>query len=263
VARRKLREQEKRDQEKSKPQPRNLMTIAAIGFMMLAGFACVDSAIAAPETGRSYISVVGTPAVQKVASTAPETSPAPVVPVVAPVAPAPVVQAPAEAPVTPKIAVGEQYGSITVPRFNNGMRDLYEGTSNAIMDTLDSTGKLVTGRYKSTAPFGAPVITGVAGHSGVGDYSPFTNVKSLVPGDTAVIETSAGTYTYKYLWQEQVDPTDNKVLYNPVFRTPERKAGDAVEKALVLTTCGLLPNGDGDSSVRFIAYFELESSVAK
>jgi sortase (surface protein transpeptidase) len=239
------------------------MTIAAIGFMMLAGFTCVDAAVATPQTGHSYISVLSSPDAQKVASTTPEKAPEPVTPAPDPVAPAPVVQAPTEAPVTPKVAVGEQYGTIEVPRFNNGMRDLYEGTSNAIMDTKDITGKLVTGRYKSTAEFGAKGITGIAGHSGVGDYSPFTKIASLVPGDTAVIETSAGTYTYKYLWQEQVDPSDNKVLYDPVYRTAERKAGGAVEKALVMTTCGLLPNGDGDSSVRFIAYFELVDSKAK
>lgn len=184
-----------------------------------------------------------------------------------------------QAVVTEPVPYGEVYGSIEIPKLGEGWsRPIYEGHGNDVIDIHDALGRTVVSRYVNTKPFGSSGITGITGHSGglydldlwemianpdeeSKNYSPFTRLDELAQGDDLRIRTDVGTYTYELLWTEQVQPSQNEVLYDQVYRTSERRAGDEVDGALVLTTCGVLQDWSGDPSIRRASYFEFTGFV--
>jgi hypothetical protein len=245
---------------------------ASLSLMIfLSGFVAWDHAVT-PSAHASEIIAASTtvtpepvaPAITPVVATPAETpKPVPATPV------APVVTEP---PVSAKVPYGQVIGTLSVSTFGEEHpRDLLEGGSkiaqmNPIVDALDAFSRHVTARYPSTAQFGAKGVVGIAGHRGVGELSPFTRIHEMRAGDTVSIDTAEGTYTYAMLWQQDnIDPHApgaNRILVDPVYRTSE-KTGDPVVRALVITTCGLFANGDGDESVRVATYFEYKSFTPK
>lgn len=179
--------------------------------------------------------------------------------------------------VTEPVAYGATYGSVEIPKFGQSWtRPLKEGAGNDVIDTTDDKGRTVVSRYASTDTFGGSQNVGITGHSGglydldavewatrnydeeSLSYSPFTRMDELAAGDSLIVATSAGRYTYKFLWSEVVNPEQNAVIYEQVYRSAERKPGDEVStQALVVTTCGVLDDWSGDGSIRRIYYFEL------
>lgn len=179
--------------------------------------------------------------------------------------------------VTETVAYGASYGSVEIPRFGaDWSRPLLEGTGADVIDSYDDKGRFIVSRYPSSEPFGASRNVGIAGHSGsvydldlleslTGNYddeslsySPFTRMDELAAGDSLIVASSAGRYTYNFLWSEVVNPEQNEVVYEQVYRSAERKPGEEINtQALVVTTCGVLDNWNGDTSIRRIYYFEL------
>jgi hypothetical protein len=191
-------------------------------------------------------------------------------------------------PVAGKPAYASEWGTVTIPRFGNGTLEIYEGGSVAkipdghtadpatgcavignkekcpmtpVIDIPAESGVgTVVGHYPSSAMPGGVGNFNLAGHRGGGNNGPFTYIHLLESGDTAIVENYLGTYTYVFRWRdENVDPGNNDVLKDQVYRSKEKIPGQEVSRALLLTACGLT-NGDplagGDSSVREFAYFE-------
>lgn len=248
---------------------------ASLSMMMvcLPGLAVADHLMEPPAKHSAITSAVALSLPEPAVAVEPAVAPSPV-------APAPPVEAPTPAPVAPgpmtsgdipvaaKVAYGQEYVSFKVDRFGEAFpRRFLEGGSkvaqmNPIVDALDEHGRHVVARYPSTALPGAKGLVGIAGHRGVGELSPFTRIHELQAGDTVTMDTAEGTYVYSFLWQQgDIDPMApgaNRILKDPVYRTAD-KTGEAVERALVITTCGLFANGDGDESVRVASYFEFKS----
>jgi hypothetical protein len=191
-------------------------------------------------------------------------------------------------PVAGKPAYASEWGTVRIPRLGNGTLEIYEGgsvpeipegynadpsTGCAVIDEKEkcpmtpiinipakSGVGTVVGHYPSSAMPGGVGNFNLAGHRGGGNSGPFTYIDMLESGDTAIIENSLGTYTYKFLWRDSnIDPLDHAALKEKVYRSKDKVRGEEVQRALLLTACGL-KNGDhldaGDSNVRVFAYFE-------
>lgn len=240
--------------------------------MFLSGFVVYDHAVTPPAQA-SFVTVATSSIVpEPVGPTPSPVAPTPLeTPKAEPAAAEPVTTTP-EVPIAAKVAYGEKYLSFSVPLFGEAYpRELYEGGSkiaqmNPIIDALDGHQRHGVARYPSTAMFGAKGVVGLTGHRGVGELSPFTRIHELRAGDKVIVDTTEGTYTYSMLWQQDnIDPfapNANRILVDPVYRT-SAKTGEPVVRALIITTCGLFANGDGDGSIRVATYFEQESFVPR
>lgn len=184
--------------------------------------------------------------------------------------------------VTEPVAYGASYGSIEIPKFGSSWtRPLREGAGSDVVDSTDDRGRTVVSRYATTDTFGGSQNVGITGHSGglydldpvewatknydeeSLSFSPFTRMDELAVGDSLIVTTTEGRYSYKFLWSEVVNPEQNEVIYDQVYRSSERKPEEAVNtQALVVTTCGVLEDWNGDNSIRRVYYFELEDFTA-
>lgn len=285
TARRKFREAEQRrsgetlvgvSERVSKYKTFPVAASLSMMLVCLPGLAVADH-LMEPQAKHSPITSAAAPLLPEPAvSVEPAVAPSPVAPAPAVEAPTPAPVAPAspvtmtsgDIPVASKVAYGQNYGSFKIDRFGEAFPRLFlEGGSkvaqmNPIVDALDEHGRHVVARYPSTALLGAKGLVGLAGHRGVGELSPFTRIHELQAGDTVTMDTAEGTYVYSMLWQQggidPLAPGANRILKDPVYRTAD-KTGEPVERALVITTCGLFANGDGDESVRVATYFEFKS----
>lgn len=296
TARRKFREAEQRNEgntyvdEAPKRRSRYTTFPVAASLSLMLCFPGLTFAVAVgvdlttPAPASSYITSASSPLTVEsvVAVPVPSATPSPSVPAPveapqpAPVAPAaPVPMTSGDIPVAAKVAYGQSYGTVTVDRFAEECpRDFLEGGSKApqmdpIIHLLDECNERPwhpVAHYPSTARPGAKGLVGLTGHRGVGELSPFTRIHELEVGDTVTIDTAEGSYVYSMLWhQEGINPLAkdaNEILVNPVYRTAD-KTGEPIERALIITTCGLKPNGDGDRSVRVATYFEFKSFTPK
>jgi hypothetical protein len=263
------------------------LSIFLIGFpavepMLIQQIASFSSVEDKPDLPKSQAPA---PTATPTATPASSETTAPVAPVpVETVKPAPVPMTSGNIPVmetvpqmNPDFSVRSQSaGTVSVPRFGESTpRYFLEGASKMaqmtpIQFTLDELTRHSVVRYPSSAPIGAIGVAAISGHRGVGERSPFTRIREMQRGDEIIFENSQGTWVYSLLWLgDDFDPTvpgANKVLVEPVYRTAE-KTGAPVERALVITTCGLIESGihagDGDGSVRMPAYFEFKSFTLK
>lgn len=119
-------------------------------------------------------------------------------------------------PAPPVPAEGQAEGIIKIPRIGINMA-FVEGVSR---DDLQKG----PGHYPDTPLPGTLGNAAIAGHRTT-YLHPFYDVDKLHPGDDIVIETVAGTFTYKVTAQLVVDPTDVQVVAN----TPDAQ--------LTLTSC--------------------------
>lgn len=195
--------------------------------------------------------------------------------------------APVVIPVAHRPAYGVPVGELTVERFGEATKgkEIIQGGAipkvepgveideagcriekfacpmDPILARLSSTQGSVTAHYPNSAMPGGEGNVAIAGHRG--GYDSFTMIHALEAGDTAVIKTADGTYTYRFLWRDDhVAADDHDALTAKVFRTQQRVPGEEIGKALMLTACGLPDNNPaaaGDVSYRVFAYFEYES----
>ena len=143
-----------------------------------------------------------------------------------------------------KLAVGEVFAKLYVPRFGEGyVRNIAEGTSLDLV--LNTVG---IGHYSSTQMPGEVGNFAIAGHR-AGNGGPMRKIDTFVAGDLVYVETAATRYTYRYLETKIVPPTDIDVIA-PEPTELTKKSGPG--KYLTLTSCTpIYVNSD-----RFIAWFE-------
>jgi hypothetical protein len=147
---------------------------------------------------------------------------------------------------------------------------------NGVVDTLDEKGRYITAHYARTEMFGEVGVVGVTGERGNGDQSPFTRIDEFVQGDEVSIETQEGTYVYALIGQTPEVPKGDQwvkdAIHDDVFKNYDAqgfplRTGEKVERALVITTCGLIRSGWragwGNDDTRVISYFEFKSFTPK
>ena len=154
------------------------------------------------------------------------------------------------------VAETEPFGIVRIERLGADWEHiLFEGVTEASLNLYN------LGHYKSTVMPGEDGNFAVAGHRGAG--TPLTQVHTLVAGDIASVETAEGSYTYSFMRSEETTPDDKGLLYEVPTLVEGVKSDADPKQVLTLTTCGLLPNGDGDLSVRHISYFKFEGFEAR
>jgi len=121
---------------------------------------------------------------------------------------------------------GDAVALLTIPRLGPGYgKAVVEGVSHEDL-------KKGPGHYPGTALPGALGNTVLSGHRTTYG-APFGRLDELRVGDPIVLRTRAGTFTYRVLRSEVVDPTDIAVIL-PVPRHP---GAAPAQRLLTLTTC--------------------------
>jgi LPXTG-site transpeptidase (sortase) family protein len=153
----------------------------------------------------------------------------------------------AAAAVRPKSAIpeGKLIAKITIPRFGaNYVRNVYEGTS--VSNVLN---KLGIGHYEETELPGEAGNFAIAGHR-LGNGGPFRNIDKFRAGDIITVETSKGSFSYKYLATKVVKPSAVGVIaQKPVGLVDPENNGHY----LTLTSCTPI----GVNTDRIVAWFSL------
>jgi LPXTG-site transpeptidase (sortase) family protein len=153
----------------------------------------------------------------------------------------------AAAAVRPKSAIpeGKLIAKIRVPRFGvNYVRNVYEGTS--VNNVLN---KLGIGHYEETEMPGEAGNFAIAGHR-TGNGGPFRNIDKFRAGDIITVETSKGSFSYKYLATKVVKPSAVGVIaQKPVGLVDPENNGHY----LTLTSCTPI----GVNTDRIVAWFSL------
>lgn len=147
-------------------------------------------------------------------------------------------------------------GYISIPKLWNHRETVRMGTSSAVIGDTTLSGAKGIGTFglnPTVGSAGRPYA--ITGHSGFGDVSQFSDVAKLVPGDIATIENSTGIYTYKFRSIEAVSPEDNSALEIPRFQEKDREAVMS-KRSMIIVTCGIFANGEGDASIRRVAHFD-------
>ena len=153
---------------------------------------------------------------------------------------------PGEPPALAQPGNGEVFGVLRIPRLGPDYQfKLAGGVSAAV--TLDPIG---IGHYPDTAMPGQTGNFAIAGHRG-SHGAPFADLPSLRVGDSVVVETPDGWYTYRFRNLEYVQPSDVQVI-DPVPWTTDV---DPVDRLITLTSCNPLYS----TAERIIAYGVLES----
>ena len=153
----------------------------------------------------------------------------------------------------PKSAIpeGKLIAKIRIPRFGvNYVKNVYEGTS--VTNVLN---KLGIGHYEETEMPGEAGNFAIAGHR-TGNGGPFRNIDKFRAGDIVTVETSKGTFSYKYLATKVVKPSAVGVIaQKPVGLVDPEKNGHY----LTLTSCTPI----GVNTDRIVAWFSLVTSTSK
>ena len=159
----------------------------------------------------------------------------------------------AAAAVRPKsaIAEGKLIAKIRIPRFGASyVKNVYEGTS--VTNVLN---KLGIGHYEETELPGEPGNFAIAGHR-TGNGGPFRNIDKFRAGDIVTVETSKGTFSYKYLATKVVKPSAVGVIaQKPLGLVDPEKNGHY----LTLTSCTPI----GVNTDRIVAWFSLVTTTSK
>ena len=157
------------------------------------------------------------------------------------------------AAVRPKSAIpeGKLIAKIRIPRFGvNYVKNVYEGTS--VTNVLN---KLGIGHYEETEMPGEAGNFAIAGHR-TGNGGPFRNIDKFRAGDIVTVETSKGTFSYKYLATKVVKPSAVGVIaQKPVGLVDPEKNGHY----LTFTSCTPI----GVNTDRIVAWFSLVTSTSK
>lgn len=159
----------------------------------------------------------------------------------------------AAAAVRPKsaIAEGKLIAKIRIPRFGASyVKNVYEGTS--VTKVLN---KLGIGHYEETELPGEAGNFAIAGHR-TGNGGPFRNIDKFRAGDLVTVETSKGTFSYKYLATKVVKPSNVGVIaQKPLGLVDPENNGHY----LTLTSCTPI----GVNTDRIVAWFSLVTSTTR
>ncbi len=128
-----------------------------------------------------------------------------------------------------------------IPRLGEFERTVGEGTSRAVLDSLEQG----LAHYSDSALPGELGNFAVAGHRN-GQGGPFTHLDEMRIGDRIYVQTSEAWYIYEFRNHEYVAPTGVGVVA-PVPQQPQTPADD---RYLTLTTC----NPEWSPEGRLIAY---------
>jgi sortase A len=120
------------------------------------------------------------------------------------------------------------FARLFIPAFGTDwVRPIAEGTS--VEHVLNPIG---VGHYEGTALPGQVGNMAIAAHRTTHGAS-FDKLDTLRPGDQIIVETADGWYTYEFVSEKTVLPTDTSVIA-PVPNHPEMVP---VERWLTMTTC--------------------------
>ena len=156
--------------------------------------------------------------------------------------------APGEPPAEAAVADRESFAVMHIPRLGAFQRVVGEGTSRAVLDSLDQG----LAHYSGSAQPGALGNFAVAGHRRTyGD--PFKDFPKLRPGDAVVVNDGTTWFTYRIAKKpHRTVPTDTAVV-DPV---PRSSGFEGAGRYLTLTTC----EPEWGSSHRLIAWAHLDAT---
>ncbi|WP_344723140.1 class E sortase [Agrococcus terreus] len=135
----------------------------------------------------------------------------------------------------------ESFAVVHIPRLGEFERVVGEGTSRAVLDSLQQG----LAHYETSAMPGEVGNFAVAGHRN-GQGGPFTHLDEMRLGDRVYVRTEQAWNVYELRNHEYVPPTAVDVVA-PVPRMPEVPADG---RYLTLTTC----NPEWSAAGRLIAY---------
>lgn len=146
-----------------------------------------------------------------------------------------------EPPAETAAADRESFAVMYIPRLGEFERTVGEGTSRAVLDSLEQG----LAHYSESALPGELGNFAVAGHRN-GQGGPFTHLDEMRIGDRIYVQTGEAWYVYEFRNHEYVAPTGVGVVA-PVPQQPQTPADD---RYLTLTTC----NPEWSPEGRLIAY---------
>jgi sortase A len=146
-----------------------------------------------------------------------------------------------EPPVEVAVADRESFAVVHIPRLGAFQRVVGEGTSRAVLDSLEQG----LAHYSDSAQPGELGNFAVAGHRN-GQGGPFTHLDELRVGDRIYVQTSSAWYVYEFRNHEYVPPTAVGV----VAVVPQQPSTPADGRYLTLTTC----NPEWSAAGRLVAY---------
>ena len=138
----------------------------------------------------------------------------------------------------------ESFAVMHIPRLGEFQRTVGEGTSRAVLDSLEQG----LAHYSDSAMPGQLGNFAVAGHRN-GQGGPFTRLDEMRVGDRIYVQTGTAWYVYEFRNHEYVAPTGVGVVA-PVPQQPGMAADGSY---LTLTTC----NPEWSAAGRLIAYATL------
>jgi sortase A len=142
-----------------------------------------------------------------------------------------------------EVAVGdrESFAVMYIPRLGEFERVVGEGTSRAVLDSLEQG----LAHYSASAQPGGLGNFAVAGHRN-GQGGPFTHLDEMRIGDRVYVQTANAWHVYEFRNHEYVHPSEVGV----VAAVPQMPGTPADGRYLTLTTC----NPEWSSAGRLIAY---------
>lgn len=146
-----------------------------------------------------------------------------------------------EPPLEAAPADRESFAIMHIPRLGEFERVVGEGTSRAVLDSLDQG----LAHYRESAMPGGLGNFAVAGHRN-GQGGPFTHLDEMRIGDRVYVQTASAWHVYEFRNHEYVPPTAVGVVA-PVPQLPHVPADG---RYLTLTTC----NPEWSAAGRLIAY---------
>ncbi|WP_051222581.1 class E sortase [Agrococcus lahaulensis] len=146
-----------------------------------------------------------------------------------------------EPPVEDRAADRESFAVMHIPRLDEFERVVGEGTSRAVLDSLEQG----LAHYRESAMPGGLGNFAVAGHRN-GQGGPFTHLDEMRIGDRIYVQTASAWHVYAFRNHEYVPPTAVGVVA-PVPQMPHVPADG---RYLTLTTC----NPEWSAAGRLIAY---------
>jgi sortase A len=149
-----------------------------------------------------------------------------------------------EPPVEVAAADRESFAVMHIPRLGAFQRVVGEGTSRAVLDSLEQG----LAHYRDSAQPGELGNFAVAGHRN-GQGGPFTHLDEMRVGDRIYVQTSSAWYVYEFRNHEYVPPTAVGV----VATVPQQPTTPADGRYLTLTTC----NPEWSAAGRLVAYATL------
>lgn len=146
-----------------------------------------------------------------------------------------------EPPIVEAPADRESFAVMYIPRLGEFERVVGEGTSRAVLDSLEQG----LAHYSESAMPGAVGNFAIAGHRN-GQGGPFTRLDEMRLGDRVYVQTDEAWYVYEFRNHEYVDPSGVGV----VAAVPQQPQTPADGRYLTLTTC----NPEWSAAGRLIAY---------